>query len=157
MTHSRKCIGASIVSMFIFAVCVFSIQFAFAQTETDLYRTIIETVGIEDEALARELAQAAASAGITVSDIEENPLPPIPQQETSFTNQGVMDGAEDVAVGFNFLAVSIGVGVMIFLALLIALSRRFKHEKERIDTRRDVYESDDTETQPFVPSSRNLD
>jgi len=29
--------------------------------------------------------------------------------------------------------VALGVGIIIFIALLFALSRRFKHEKDRID------------------------
>jgi len=139
--------------------CFAFVPVAFGQEADDLYQAIIATIGSGDEALARELAQAAASAGITVSDII-NPLPPIPQQDSGFTASTLQSetGQESgVAVGFNFLAVSIGVAVIIFLMLLFALSRRFKHEKERIDESKEAYESHSAEPEPFVPSSRNLD
>jgi len=158
MTRSR--LFVPVVFCALFVAYIISVQILLAQTEDNLYSTIVNTVGIGDAELARELAQAAASAGITASDIN-NPLPPIPQESAVFTipdqtNEGISESGDSTA-NFNFLAISIVVGVIVFLTLLFALSRRFRNEEVRINERKEMYEVNDEETSPFVPSSRNLE
>ncbi|PIR86555.1 hypothetical protein COU13_00295 [Candidatus Kaiserbacteria bacterium CG10_big_fil_rev_8_21_14_0_10_43_70] len=159
-------ISFTLVLLFSFLLVFSSFESLYAQTDDPLYDAILKSIGKEDEELARELSRAAASAGISVADIE-NPLPPIPQQEGVFTEQTAIRNSNksidgEVGTGFNFLLVSIGVALAVFLSLLFALSRRFSHEKERIDLenieRVELQKlPQDNEESGFIPSSRNLD
>jgi hypothetical protein len=118
-------------------------QISFAQTNDDLYGAIASSLGSDDDGLVSELARAAAAAGITVEDITD-PLPPILGEEGTFVEETFPqdDSSADTVGGLtaNFVLVAFGVGLIIFITLIIALARRFKHEKERIDRERALQE-----------------
>lgn len=122
-------------------------QVSFAQTNDDLYGAIASSLGSDDDGLVSELARAAAAAGITVEDITD-PLPPIPDEEGTFVDEtSSQDESPGTAGGLtsNFVFVALGVGLIIFVTLIIALARRFKHEKNRIDRERALTEQIESE------------
>jgi hypothetical protein len=123
-------------------------QFSFAQTNDGLYGAIAVSLGSDDDGLVSELARAAAAAGITVEDITD-PLPPILGEEGTFVDENFPqdDSSIDTVGGLtsNFVLVAFGVGLIIFITLIIALARRFKHEKNRIDRERALTEQIENE------------
>jgi hypothetical protein len=151
----NRTIGVFGAFLLIAAMIFFSfVQISFAQTNDDLYGAISSSLGSDDDELISELVLAAAASGITAEDILD-PLPPIPDEEGTFVEETFSQNKSSTnstgSITSNFIFVAFGVGLIIFITLIFALARRFKHEKVRIDRENALNKQIESGNSPMPP------